>query len=450
MNDDARWLHIKDLFRECQLLPEGERDVWLAGQCADDTVLLAELGTLLSAQRASHDILDDGAMGALKRMHIDESSPDLIGQRIGPYRLLRLLGEGGMGIVDMAEREDGGFVQRVALKRVRADFVSAETRSRFLRERNFLARLTHPHIAQLHDGGVATDGTPYFTIEYVEGIPITRYCDAHKLDVRSRLRLALQVCAAVSYAHRNLIVHRDLKPSNIPVIADGVAKLLDFGIAKLVDAEQGGGRTATQARMMTPEYAAPEQVLGEPITTATDVYAIGVLLYELLSGRLPYARADAGAVSWAKAVVEDLPDSLGHALGRTTGTANTATAKATAATRGVNASTLRRSLRGDLDRIVQRALAKEPESGYPSVAVRPNEHVAGQRDPRIVGKSRACTAALASRSRARRYAGRTRRLEDRGRACRRRQRKSRCPIWRQRRQAGAIPARASARCARPA
>src|SRR5262249_53169841 len=159
-------------------------------------------------------------------------------------------------------------------------------------------------IAQLHDGGMTGEGAPYFTLEYVEGEPITRYCDARRLDIRARLRLMLQVCAAVAYAHRNLVVHRDLKPSNILVTAEGEAKLLRFGIGKLLDAEGGAGETATQARMMTPEYAAPEQVLGEAITTATDVYAIGVLMYELLSGRLPYARADAGAISWSKAVVE--------------------------------------------------------------------------------------------------------------------------------------------------
>ncbi|MEO7325063.1 MAG: serine/threonine-protein kinase, partial [Dokdonella sp.] len=272
------------------------------------------------------------------------------------------------GSVYLAEREDGDFVQRVALKRVRADFVSAETRERFLRERNFLARLTHPHIAQLHDGGVATDGTPYFTLEYVEGTPITRYCDERKLNVRARLRLALQVCAAVAYAHRNLIVHRDLKPTNILVTTDGETKLLDFGIAKLVDAEQGDGRTATQARMMTPEYAAPEQVLGEPITTATDVYAIGVLLYELLCGRLPYARADAGAVSWAKAVIEEAPESLRRALSRPAAADSAAAVADTlAATRGTTLHALRRRLRGDLDRIVQHALAKEPEARYASV-----------------------------------------------------------------------------------
>ena len=243
------------------------------------------------AQRGSQGILDHGAAGALRTMGSTESANDLVGQRIGAYRLLRLVGEGGMGSVYLAERDDGDFQQRAALKLIRADFLNDEARARFLRERRILAQLTHPHIAQLHDGGVAANGTPYFTLEYVEGEPITKYCDARKLVIRDRLRLVLQVCAAVAYAHRNLIVHRDLKPSNIFVTNDGEVKLLDFGIAKLLDADTAQGQTATQSRMMTPEYAAPEQVLGEPITTATDVYAIGVLLYELLCGRLPYARA---------------------------------------------------------------------------------------------------------------------------------------------------------------
>ncbi|MEO5625426.1 MAG: serine/threonine-protein kinase, partial [Dokdonella sp.] len=368
-------------------MPALVRDTWLRTECGDERELLQEVRSLLCAQDASHDILDDGAMGVLKRMHVDELAPDVVGQRIGAYRLLRLLGEGGMGSVYLAEREDGNFVQRVALKRVRSDFVNGEMRERFLRERNFLARLTHPHIAQLHDGGVADDGTPYFTLEYVEGSPITRYCDAHKLGVRGRLRLALQVCAAVTYAHRNLIVHRDLKPSNILVTADGEVKLLDFGIAKLVAAEQGDGRTATQSRMMTPEYAAPEQVLGEPITTATDVYAIGVLLYELLSGRLPYARADAGTISWAKAVIEDAPESLRRALSRPVA-ADAVAADALAATRGTTLPALRRRLRGDLDRIVQRALAKEPEARYPSVEALANDLRAVIVDRAISGGSR--------------------------------------------------------------
>jgi serine/threonine protein kinase len=389
MSTVAGWLRVKELFRGCQQMPASARDAWLVAQCGDDRDLLQEIRGLLCAQDAAPGILDDGALGVLKRMHVDESSPDLIGQRIGAYRLLRLLGEGGMGSVYLAEREDGNFVQRVALKRVRSDFVSTEMRGRFLREREFLARLIHPHIAQLHDGGVADDGTPYFTLEYVEGSPITRYCDAHNLDVRARLRLALQVCAAVTYAHRNLIVHRDLKPSNILVTAEGEAKLLDFGIAKPVDADRSDSRTATQSRMMTPEYAAPEQVLGEPITTATDVYAIGVMVYELLSGRLPYARADAGAVSWAKAVIEEAPESLGRALSRpAAGNAAPAAADALAATRDTTLPALRRRLRGDLDRIVQRALAKEPEARYPSVEALADDLRAVIDDRAISGGSR--------------------------------------------------------------
>ncbi len=368
MTVDARWLRIKELFRQSQQQPRPERESWLAAQCGNDADLLREVSGLLAAQQASPGILAAGAAGVLRQLHVDEPVVDLIGQRVGAYRLLRLVGEGGMGRVYLAEREGGDFAQRVALKLVRADFISNETRARFSRERNFLARLTHPHIAQLHDGGVAVDGTPYFTLEYVEGQAITRYCDAQSLDIRQRVALTLQVCAAVAYAHRNLIVHRDLKPSNILVTTDGDVKLLDFGIAKLLDAQSSEGQTATQARMMTPEYAAPEQVLGEPITTATDVYAIGVLLYELLCGRLPYARADAGSISWSKAVVEEAPESLGRALSRDTGSGSRPAGEAAAATRGTTLLTLRRSLRGDLDRIVQRALAKEPESRYPSVS----------------------------------------------------------------------------------
>ncbi|MGA9334738.1 MAG: serine/threonine-protein kinase [Rudaea sp.] len=367
MSDDARWLRIKELFRQSQMQAEQQRDAWLVGQCGEDGGLLREVRALLAAQEGSHDILDHGAAGALRQMGSAEPASDLVGQRIGAYRLLRLIGEGGMGSVYLAEREDGDFRQRAALKLIRADYLNDEARARFLRERRILAQLTHPHIAQLHDGGMASDGTPYFTLEYVEGEPITSYCDARKLTICDRLRLVLQVCAAVAYAHRNLIVHRDLKPSNIFVTADGEVKLLDFGIAKLLDPEAAEGKTATQARMMTPEYAAPEQVLGEAITTATDVYAIGVVLYELLSGRLPYARADAGAISWPKAVIEEAPEPVYRALSRTTTRGATPTGDAAAAARGLALPALRRALQGDLDRILQRALAKTAEARYATV-----------------------------------------------------------------------------------
>ena len=367
MSISDRWLRIKDLFRRYPLQPQAEREQWLRDQCAGDQDLLREVRDLLAAHDASADLLEDGAFGLIRRMHNTAPAADLIGRRIGAYRLVKLLGEGGMGTVYLAERDDGDFMQQVALKLVRSDFVDADMHARFVRERNFLAGLSHPHIAQLHDGGVA-DGVPYFTLEYVEGEPITRFCDARNWNLRQRVQLMLQVCAAVTYAHRNLIVHRDLKPSNILVTRDGEAKLLDFGIAKLVDPQSQAGQTATQARLMTPEYAAPEQVLGGKITTATDVYAIGVLLYELLSGRLPYARADAGALSWPQAVVEEGPEPIARALNRTTGRRETLAADAIAAHRGTTLPNLRRALRGDLERIVQRALAKEPDARYASVA----------------------------------------------------------------------------------
>jgi len=357
----ARWSRVKELFQ--QALQQRDPDAWIAAQCAADAQLLSEVRGLLAAQRGTQGILDHAAVDVLRRL--SHAPADLAGTRIGAYHLLRLLGEGGMGSVYLAERDAGDFRQRVALKLVRADVLSGEGRARFLRERRILAQLVHPHIAQLHDGGVAGDGTPYFTLEYVAGEPITHYCDARRLGVPERLRLVLQVCAAVAYAHRNLIVHRDLKPSNIFVTAEGQAKLLDFGIAKLIDAPAGDGETKTQSRLMTPEYAAPEQVLGDSITTATDVYAIGVLLYELLSGRLPYARADAGSISLAKAVVEEAPEPVYRALGRTS--TRGASAADSAASRGATLPTLRRTLRGDLDRIVQRALAKAPEARYATV-----------------------------------------------------------------------------------
>jgi len=368
MSDTDRWLRIKQLFAEVQSIAAAERDAWLEHACAGDAEMVSELRGLLDAQQLTGSLLDSAAEDVLRRIGEPALRVDASGLQIGPYRLVRLIGQGGMGSVYLAEREGGDFTQRVALKLVRADFISDATRVRFSRERNFLARLIHPHIAQLHDGGVAADGTPYFTLEYVEGQPITKYCDAHELGIRNRVALVLQVCAAVAYAHRNLIVHRDLKPSNILVTADGEAKLLDFGIAKLLETEPGESDTATQARMMTPEYAAPEQVLGEPITTATDVYAIGVLLYEILSGRLPYARADAGAISWSKAVVEEAPEPVHRAVNRTTQRGATPTGEAAAAARSTTVAGLRRSLRGDLDRIIQRALAKQPEARYPSVA----------------------------------------------------------------------------------
>jgi serine/threonine-protein kinase len=364
-----RWDRLKALFHACQELDPSKRSAWLDAECAGDAELRAEIEGLLRAQaQPAHIFARDGS-ALLQTLADDDARPaDVTGRRIGNYRVLRLLGEGGMGQVFLAEREGGHFAQRVALKRIRADFAGAETRLRFLREREILARLVHPNVAHLHDGGVADDGTPYFTLEYVDGEPITRWCDARKLDVRARLALVLQVCAAVAYAHRNLVVHRDLKPSNILVTNDGVVKLLDFGIAKLLESDPAAGLTGTAASVMTREYAAPEQVLGEPITTATDVYALGVLAYELLSGRLPYPRAENGEASYPKAIVEHAAEPMSLAIRRRPADGDDPRSPSSiASARASTPDALQRVLRGDLDRVVRHALEKSPEARYSTV-----------------------------------------------------------------------------------
>jgi len=366
------WLRVKALFAQALDQSPDTRDAWLAEQCAGDAALLAEVSSLLVARAAPESRRFDRAIAHLLPSLLDDDEV-FVNTRIGPYRLLRLLGEGGMGRVFLAERADGQFHQHVALKLMRSGFESSEMHERFLRERDLLARLTHPNIAQLHDGGVSDAGSPYFTLEHVEGKPITNWCDAQELGVTARVKLLLKVCDAVQFAHRNLIVHRDLKPSNILVTADAEPKLLDFGIAKPLDGNNEPGLTATRSQPMTREYAAPEQVLGEPITTATDVYALGVLMYELLSGHLPYARAERGESSWPKAIVDEQPQPFTRALSHTSTTAATSrrldddASSALAAARGTSISVLIRQLRGDLERIVQRALEKAPEARYASV-----------------------------------------------------------------------------------
>src|SRR5215213_6124643 len=226
----------------------------------------------------------------------DELAP---GAQIGPYRLLGLLGRGGMGEVYRAERADGVFEQRVALKLVKRGMDSAEILRRFQRERQILARLNHPGIARLLDGGTAPDGRPYFALELVEGESILESCRRAGSSPEERLRLVIAACEAVDAAHRNLVVHRDLKPSNLLVTPEGKVKLLDFGIAKLLEDEPGDWATQHGRQLLTPGYAAPEQLLGEPVTTATDVYALGVILYELLTGRFPFPSSRPFATSAA-------------------------------------------------------------------------------------------------------------------------------------------------------
>jgi eukaryotic-like serine/threonine-protein kinase len=288
------------------------------------------------------------------------------GDRIGPYRVLRTLGVGGMGEVFLAERADAEFDQRVAIKVVYAGSLTHAVQSRLKIERQILAQLDHPNIAHLLDGGTLPDGTPYIVMEYVDGTAIDAYCDSNRLDVTARLKLFQSVCAAVHYAHQNLIVHRDLKPSNILVTAEGVPKLLDFGIAKLLDERQAGSHTLAMThadfRLMTPDHASPEQVRGQVITTSSDVYVLGVLLYKLLTGTSPFVIASMRLTDIERAICERDPPLPSQAVGSDV----SAEARGITEARGVSAGRLRRILRGDLDNIVIMAMRKEPERRYSS------------------------------------------------------------------------------------
>jgi serine/threonine-protein kinase len=303
--------------------------------------------------------------------------PPLEGRRIGPYRLVREIGRGGHGTVYLATRDDAQFRKDVAIKLIRPGMDTADIVRRFRRERQILATLDHPHIAKLHDGGTTEDGLPYFVMEHVAGQPIDRFCDERSLPVSSRLELFRKVCAAAHFAHQNLVVHRDLKPANILVTADGEPKLLDFGIAKLLKPELYAATldvTQVDSRAMTPDYASPEQVTGAPITTASDVYSLGVVLYELLTGHRPYRLKSLDLAAMLRVIGEEEPmrpsakiwsvDEAGPPEGETGG----ATPWKVSAPREGSPEKLRRRLAGDLDTIVLMAMRKEPRRRYASVA----------------------------------------------------------------------------------
>ncbi|MEM8485325.1 MAG: serine/threonine-protein kinase [Bacteroidota bacterium] len=363
--DANRWQQLENLFISALTLEGKEQAEFLDKACGDDAALRHELESMLHVDQ-------DSVAFALENKLLNEEAPaqsraaDLIGSRIGPYRLEELLGEGGMGEVYLAQRNDGQYDQKVALKLVRPGYRSADLFRRFRMERQVLARLSHPNITQLLDGGIDNDGRPYLVMQYVEGLPITKFCDKHALSIEERLGLFRTVCAAVQHAHINLVVHRDIKPSNILVTEGGVVKLLDFGIAKLLapDLQTSVALTQSRVRLMTPEYAAPEQVQGANITTATDVYALGVLLYEMLTGRRPY-QLDKKILSEVERIIcEETP--LRPSTSLTEATHTKASIEAISSARRTGAARLRRTLQGDLDNIVLMALRKEPTRRYAS------------------------------------------------------------------------------------
>ena len=342
--DVARRLEIESIFENAIERPTAERWDWVAEQCGTDRHLRAEVQALIAAHERTDGVLELEITGALLDA-LDAARPF---RRVGAYRLVRELGRGGMGVVFLAERDDGQYEQQVAVKVLHASPDNADLRRRFRAERQILASLKHRSIAQLLDGGVTEGQLPYLVMEHVDGLPITTYCDKHRLGVDARLRLFRDVCGAVHYAHQNLVIHRDIKPGNILVSSEGGVKLVDFGIAKLLDPTLAPGqpRTRTELRAMTPEYASPEQIRGESVTTASDVYALGIVLYELLAGQRPYDLSGNSPQKFAELVCWRVPEPPSAV---------------------VSDDRLRHTLSGDLDAIVMMALRKDAGDRYGSV-----------------------------------------------------------------------------------
>jgi eukaryotic-like serine/threonine-protein kinase len=353
----GQWWEISPYLDHALSLSEEERATWLHSFGLEKPELAALVKQLLEEHRAVE------AEHFLERMPVRVASGiSILDQKIGPYSLISLIGQGGMGDVWLADRNDGRFERRVAIKFLRFAMTSGIGAERFKREGKILGQLRHPHIAELADAGVTADGEPYLVLEYVEGLAIDQYCDQQKLDVGARIQLFLDVVSAVAHAHANLIVHRDIKPSNVLVRSDGQVKLLDFGIAKLLaeDANPAATLLTVDGRgAMTPQFAAPEQVTGESITTATDVYALGVLLYLLLTGQHPAGSRLQSTAELVKAIVDIEPPLPSDVT-------MSAEAKELAEKRDSTPEKLRRQLRGDLDTIVGKALKKKPAERYPS------------------------------------------------------------------------------------
>ncbi|HEY9403682.1 MAG TPA: protein kinase [Pyrinomonadaceae bacterium] len=413
-----RWRRVETVFQTALDIRPENREQFLADACAGDEVLHREVERLIEGYEAADEFLEQPALDlqqvagselpTLRQEDISASAHSLeSGARVGAYRILRELGRGGMGAVYLAERAEGDFRKFVAVKVVKRGMDTEFVLRRFRHERRALAALDHPNIARLLDGGATDDGLPYIIMEHVEGQDIDRYCDEHRLSIHARLRLFLDVCAGVSHAHQSLIIHRDIKPSNILVTDDGTPKLLDFGIAKILNpslADAPLEHTATALRMLTPDYASPEQVRGERVTTVSDVYSLGVLLYLLLTGRRPYHFSTYRFEEIMRVVCEQNPPRPSAAIGSnapaTGSSLETVRAAAEASdsfstegasewpqlsrearaatdaapslgelahARSVAPERLRRSLADDLDNIVLKALRKEPSRRYASV-----------------------------------------------------------------------------------
>lgn len=382
-----QWARVERAFFQVVQAPHARRDEALRAACGDDAALRREVESLLAHEEPPPGFLEDPALGAGFALSHD-APDDLIGRLVGHYRIERRVASGGMGTVYQAVRADGQFDQRVAVKIVKRGMDSEEIVRRFNLERRTLAGLNHPHIARLLDGATMPDGRPYLVMEFVDGAPIDRYCDERRLSTEQRLRLFLTVCDAVRFAHQNLVVHRDLKPGNVLVDSHGTPKLVDFGIAKVLAGAGSGEITLPHERRLTPEYASPEQVAGRSLTTASDIYSLGVILYELLSGHRPYRFETRTAAEIERVVCHQAPLAPSQAVTRVetrvlTGgrAAENITPESVSQVRNDTPVRLRRRLRGDLDTIALRAMHKEPQRRYASVdqlAADIERHLSGQ------------------------------------------------------------------------
>lgn len=372
--DPEKWETVKKVIDEVSELDADSRMRVLDGL---EPAIRAEVKSLLEFEKTTGDGIGVSALDLAVDFFEDRDQNEFAGREIGAYRIISEIGEGGMGTVFLAERADGEFEQRVALKLLRREMNTPALRRRFNQERAILASLEHPNIARLLDAGTTDDKIPFLAMEIVDGLPIDRYCDLHRLAVDARLELFRKVCAGVAYAHRNLIVHRDLKPSNILVNSDGEPKLLDFGISKIISNNDPGlqAGTVTSLGAMTPNYASPEQLQGRSVTTATDIYSLGVILFELLSGRRPFESSESNLKEIFKAVVElepPRPSSVVSGFGYRQSYSDDKTIAVDADTTQQNESVTvpesapvsSKALLGDIDTIVLKALQKEPERRY--------------------------------------------------------------------------------------
>jgi serine/threonine-protein kinase len=359
------WPAVKAILAEALDRPPTDRLAFVDRACGDDGELRAQVLRFLRGEDDAERLLESGRWAG-DDVDPDQPEDSATGTLAGPYRLVREIGHGGMGTVYLAEREDDEFRRTVAVKLLRRGAANAELLRRFRSERQILAAIDHPHITKLYDGGTTEDGRPYLVMEYVDGIPIDAYCDEHRLTIGDRLRLFTKVCRAVQVAHQHLVIHRDLKPANILVTADGQPRLLDFGIAKLI----GTGVAPAEPEVtqlgtlpMTPEYASPEQARGAPVTTPSDVYSLGVLLYVLVTGQRPYSIPMGDRAEMIRVITVEEPTRPSIVVGRSHEGDGPSTTEI-AARRGASVEQLRRALRGDLDTIIMKALRKEPARRY--------------------------------------------------------------------------------------